>query len=136
MIVRDATPADIAEVARTSISRGMKQVPDWTWATYALEHEGKVLTVGGLILVNETTAWFWFNNAAAAREHMIGVYRFVRDWLKKLMDLHGIKRCMASVDSTFPEAILMVEHLGFRQESILEKFYGDVDGYMYVLFRE
>ena len=65
---------------------------------------------------------------------MIVVYRAVKEWLDKLMEIHGVKRCMASVDCSFAEAVRTVEHLGFHQESIMEKFYDGSPGFMYVRF--
>jgi RimJ/RimL family protein N-acetyltransferase len=46
----------------------------------------------------------------------------------------GIKRGQAYVDVNFPEAIRLVEHLGFERESIMKRFIGDGDAAMYARF--
>jgi RimJ/RimL family protein N-acetyltransferase len=66
-----------------------------------------------------------------AEGHMIIGYRVIKEWLDELVEIHGIKRLQAYVEPGHPERIRMVQHLGFERESILEKFLGDKDAYLY-----
>lgn len=134
MNLRDATIEDIQAVAANSISGGIKEYPASADYISALEHEGKVIGVGGVKMLNPTVAWVWFDLTPEARTHMIAVYRIIRDWMQKIVAAYDIERLMAAVDSGFPEGILTAEHLGFTRESVLKRFFGDRDGYMYVYF--
>jgi hypothetical protein len=105
MNFREATQADLEEVAKASISRGEKWVPTQVDFVYTLEHEGRVLGIGGIKLLNSHSAWAWFNLTDAAQGHMIVVYRVIKEWLEHLVKEKQLKCLMASVDPTFPEAI-------------------------------
>ena len=132
MEFREATESDLAFVGRHTISRGFfaKQPPRVEWV-YALEHEGQILGVGGLKLMNPSTAWAWFDLTEFARGHMLIVYRVIRDVLTSTMAEHGLRRVMAVVEPDFPKAIRTIEHLGFEREAILKNFYDEKDGYLY-----
>ena len=134
MIFRQAVQNDLEEVAKDSISRGPKENPVAVDFISALEHEGKVLAVGGIRMMNATTAWAWFNMSVHARAHIRSVYRVVSEWMDVLAKTHGIRRMMAAVEPDFPEAIRTVEHLGFQQESVMANFFGDKFGYLFVRF--
>ena len=136
MKLREATEADFRFVAEYTISHGPKECPTIIDFVYALEHEGKVLGVGGVKLLNETTAWAWFDLTVFARAHIKTVYRTIRDWMDTLMKTHRIKRLMAAVECDFPEAVRTAEHLGFHLEGEMENFFGDKPGYCYVKFAE
>ncbi len=136
MIIRDATPEDLARVAETSISRGIKEHPPTIDYVYAVEHEGEILCVGGVKMMNPSSAWVWVDMSAFATTHLIMTYRSIRDWMEEMMEVHGIQRLMAAVVCDFNEAIRMAEHLGFKCESVLRKWKNDKDAFMYVKFKE
>ncbi len=134
MDFRIATEDDLKEVAKTTVSRGCRELPESIDLVYALEHEGKVLGVGGVKLMNAATAWVWLDVAAVGKEHMILAYRLIRNWLNAFMAEQGIVRLMAAVDCEFPEGILLAEHLGFERESVAKRFFDTRDAYIYVRF--
>ncbi len=135
MKFRDAKPSDFAFVAEHSISRGcLDKQPLEVDFVYALEHEGNILGVGGVKLLNASTSWCWFDLTTFATSHMIVVYRVIRESLEKLAAEHGIRRMMAAVDCGFPEAIRTVKHLGFSRESVMHNFFDDRAAYMFVKF--
>ena len=136
MRFRIATQADLEEVARTSISRGLKEFPVSIDHVYTLEHNGHVLGVGGIKLLTPTTAWAWFDLAAESKQYMTVVYRVIRDWLDAMIHDFDLHRVMAAVDPTFAEAVRTVEHLGFLPESRMPRFFGDNEGVLYVKFAE
>jgi len=133
MIFRETTQSDLDYLADHSVSRGIQsKQPSAIEYLYTLEHEGVPLGVGGFRLINLTTAWCWVDISEASRGHMITCYRVIKDWIDLFVEEHGIKRLQAYVEPNFPEAIRMVEHLGFEQESIMKNFVGDKDAAMFV----
>jgi len=138
MILRNATAEDVVQVSQDSMSRGcLDRQPEVVDFVYALEHEGVVLGIGGVKLLNPHTAWCWFDLSRAARKHIVAVFRRIRDQLDALSRVHGIGRMMAAVDASFPEAIRTARHLGFEQESVLKDFFGKgKDGLLFVWLKE
>lgn len=133
MKIRETTREDLDFMADNSISRGIvKNQPDRIEFCYSLEHEGKLLGMGGIRMINLTTAWCWIDMSHNAGGHIIAIYRVIKEWMYELVEDKGIKRLQAYVVTDFPEAVRMVQHLGFEKESILKNFMGDKDAYLYV----
>lgn len=132
MKFRETTQEDLDFVAEHSVSRGiMKGQPKRIDFCCTLEHEGKVLGIGGIRLVNLTTAWAWVDITEYAQKHMILSYRVIKEWMAKIVQEKGIKRLQAYIEPDFPEAIRMAKHLGFHKESIMENFLPNGDALMY-----
>lgn len=135
MKFREMTDSDVAFVANNSISRGIfHKQPETTDYSYCLEHEGKILGIGGVRLITPTVAWLWIDATYYMREYVLTSYKVIREWIEILAKDKGIKRGQAYVDCSFPEAIRLVEHLGLHRESTMEKFIGDEPAYLYVKF--
>lgn len=133
MLLRETTTDDIAFAADHSASRGcFDKIPERYDYSYTLEHEGQVLGMGGIILINPTTAWAWVDIMDIGIKKFRSGYRILREWLDELRALHQIQRLQVYVETDFPEAIRMAEHLGFERESTMKNFVGDKDAYMYV----
>ena len=134
MNFREAIQSDLDYLADHSVSRGIQsKQPSAIEYLYTLEHEGVPLGVGGFRLINLTTAWCWVNLSDKMKHgHVIPTYRVIKEWIEMFTKEHGIKRLQAYVEVDFPEAIRMVEHLGFEQESIMKNFVGDKDAAMFV----
>ena len=99
---------------------------------YTLEHDGKILGLGGYGMVTSTTCWGWVNLSHHAGSNVRAVFRTIKEWTSTFCADHGISRVQAFVRPDFPEAIRLVEHLGFTLESTMENFYGDGnDGLLY-----
>lgn len=126
---------DIDAVKDDSISRGiLSKQPETIDFNYTLEHEGKVLGIGGIRLINMTTAWAWVDLTHYASEHIITVYRVIREWMEILAKDKGIKRLQCYVEVDFPKSKRMVEHLGFRSKYTMPKFVGNKSAYLYVRY--
>jgi len=135
MEFRELKQEDIEAVKNNSISRGiLSNQPEIVDYNYTLEHKGKILGIGGIRLINMTTAWAWVDLTHYAGEHIITVYRVIKEWMEILAKDKGIKRLQAYVETDFPEAVRVVEHLGFHQESVMPKFVGNKFAYLYTKF--
>jgi len=132
MIFREMTQEDIDFVKDHSASRGIfNKMPQQIEFCYALEHEDKILAIGGITLINLTTAWCWLDMTCYAGNHIIVVYRVVKEWLNKLAEDKKLKRLQCYVEPDFPEAIRMVKHLGFKYEYPMPSFIGDKPALMF-----
>ena len=132
MIFREMLQSDIDFVKDHSVSRGiLGKQPERTDYCYALEHEGKILGIGGIRLINMTTAWAWVDITDCAGEHIIVGYRVIKEWMDILTKEKGIRRLQAYIDPDFPEAVRMIEHLGFEYEFTMKDFLPNGDAYMY-----
>ena len=133
MNFRETTQEDLEYTANHSISRGIqKQCPEQTDYCFTLEHKGLPLGVGGVRFINLTTAWCWVDLTDISGNHIIVVYRTIKEWLNIFAKEHGIKRLQAYIECDFPEAIRMAEHLGFKKESTMKNFLSDGDAIMFV----
>lgn len=135
MNFRETTQEDIDFVADNSVSGGIvKQQPGKIEYCYTLEHEGRPLGIGGFRLINLTTAWAWVDLTHLSGSHIIQCYRVIKEWIEIFVEEHKLKRLQAYVKVDFPEAIRMVEHLGFEWESTMPNFVGNTPAYMYVKY--
>lgn len=137
MNFRETTQADLDFVAEHSISRGVqKDQPQQTDYCYTLEHDGKVLIIGGFRLINSTTAWAWLDLTDASGGHIVTVYRVIREWADKFVKTHGIKRLQAYIECDFEEGKRLAQHSGFEKEfeKPMKNFVGNKDAFMYVRF--
>lgn len=135
MIFRETTQDDMDYMKDNSVSRGiMKYQPEFIDYCYSLEHDGKLLGIGGIRMINTSTAWCWIDMTEDAKNHIITVYRVIREWMIELVRQHKLKRLQAYIEPDFPEAIRMAQHLGFEKESILKDFMPDGNALMYVRF--
>lgn len=133
MIFRELQQSDVDFVAENTISRGfLGKQPQEIDFSYTLEHNGKILGIGGVRLITPTTGWGWFNMTTFARGHIVVCYRTIKDWLDTLVEDNGLKRVQAYIDVSFPEGIRMAKHLGFEEESLMKDFLPTGDAFLYV----
>ena len=136
MLFRRAIQADLDYVGEHSVSMGcFGEMPEQIDFVYTLEHEGKPLGIGGIKLLNLTTAWCWMDLTEEALNRKKTVYRVVRDWLDILVEDMKLTRLMAAIRTDFEEAIRTVEHLGFYQEAVMKRYFDGNDAYLYARVR-
>jgi RimJ/RimL family protein N-acetyltransferase len=131
MLIRDATKEDLDYAIEHSISRGEKENPDAIEFVFALEDKDELLAVGGLKLLNMSTAWCWVNWTTDAFYRKKDAYRHTKGWLEQMCKTLKLRRLMAAVRMDFPGAINMVEHLGFERECEMKNFFGNESAYLY-----
>jgi len=133
MIFRPAIQEDLDYMADHSTSRGVqKNHPEQTSYIYTLEDNGIPLGIGGFQLINHYTAWCWVDISPVGHENVRMSYRTIKNGIENFAIEHELTRLQAYVECDFPQAILMVKHLGFTEESIMKNFVGDKDAFMYV----
>jgi hypothetical protein len=133
MEIREITAGDVDEIAKTSISRGPKLWPKKIGFSFCLTDNGKPLAAGGILMMTPQVAWVWLDFTGEATHKTVAVVRHVRDHMNALMAEHGIKRLMAAVDPSFPQALNLVQHLGFDYESTMASWEDGRPFYLYVI---
>lgn len=137
MNFREMNQADIEYLKDRSISRGVfKKQPGKIEWSFALEHEGMTLGVGGIDLITLTTAWSWLDLSCDIGEHTIVVYRVIKEYMAIVCKEHGIRRLEAYVEVGFEAGIRLVEHLGYHCEHRMPNFVDDRPADLYVKFYE
>lgn len=135
MILRNATQSDLDYIAGNNISDGLKEHPADINVLVTIEDAGRVMAVGGLKMMNPTSAWCWINLTPQAVESIHSVYRMIGDWINKIIEDKGLIRVMAAIDPKREDCIRLCEHLGFEKESIMLDFFGRQPALMYVRIR-
>jgi hypothetical protein len=135
MKIRELTMEDIDYVKTRSISRGIfHKLPAQTEWSYALVDGEKTMVVGGIHMINQSTAFCWIDMTEESKSQIILVYRVIKQWMEELVRVHGIIRLQAYTEFNFPEADRVLDHLGFSIESEMRKFVGDYPAKLWVKF--
>jgi len=102
---------------------------------FVLEHNDKVLIIGGFRMITESTCWGWFQMTEFVGEHIVPVYRVIKEYLEIWCRDHHITRLQVYVETGFEKGFRVVEHLGFEQEHIMKHFMGkDRDAILFVRY--
>lgn len=128
----------IDAVAGKSISRGIfqKMPPEYEF-DFGLVHDGKVMGVGGINLLNLTTGFIWMDMSEDARDNIYTVYRCIKEYMDKIVHTHGLRRLECYVEKDFPEAIRTVRHLGFELEMECQQVIDEKSAFRYIkLYKE
>jgi len=135
MEFRALTQADLEYVQEHSTcpDNHKKPIQETGWSV-ALVHEDKTLVIGGVELLSPTCGWAWFEMSRDAIEHIVTVYRTIKDWLAICCKEQGIRRLMCAVEVGFEEAERTVEHLGYHVESRMPKYKDDRPADLWVKF--
>jgi hypothetical protein len=121
-------------LAENSVSRGcFGDMPERLDYIYTLEDE-EILVIGGVKLLNTHTGIVWMDLTQHGLDNLVKSYRVIREWLEEMIRNLELKRTMAFIECDFLEAIRTVEHLGFKKESEMHKFFNEKTALCYVRF--
>ena len=135
MNFRALTKDDIDYMREHTVDKDFyKDKPEQTDFSYALEHKGETLGVGGFHMMNMTTAVCWFDLSDAAGDHVIVCYRVIKEWLDIFCKEQGILRLEAYVKTGFEAGIRTVEHLGFQWQYRAMKYFGQCPADVFVKY--
>jgi len=136
MEFRKATQADLDYVRLNPFEDAVKdypymQIPDEN--CYTGIFEGKIVGVGGLNKWREGVGLLWLMLAKdfkKAGSH--STLHAIKDHIELLIQKNNLWRAEAHIRVDFPQAIKMVEFLGFQREGTMRLFFPDkTDGYLY-----
>jgi RimJ/RimL family protein N-acetyltransferase len=135
MEFRQLTEKDISFMKENSLDTVFyKECPEEDAFCWALEYGEKVLVIGGMKMVNNTTAIGWFDLSRYAEEHISLCYRVIKEWLPTMCKEKKIRRLEAYIKAGFEAGVRTVEHLGFEFESRKRNYIGDIPADLYVRY--
>lgn len=128
--IRNLEPGDLEYVRDNPLEGAVKNYPKMTPTppAFTAEFEGKIVGVGGMIILWEGVGEMWLMlTAECKREGIFGIMAFniIKDTVDKLIREHKMRRVQCTVRVDFPKARKMVEALGFRQEGIMLEYCPD-----------
>lgn len=103
-----------------------QRVPDDN--CYAIEYGGELVGVGGIVLHWPGVAEFWLiltEQCSKDGIHAVMALSAIKEKVEYLIETNNIKRAQATVRTDFPEAIKMIEYLGFKCEGLMECYCPD-----------
>ena len=121
---------DFEYMAQHSTNKTERKRIDRVDYDYTLEHEGRVLGMGGFSMILPETYWCWIDLTPEAEDHILTTYRVTKEWINQFADKMEIKRLQAFVRND-ERHIRLVNHLGFQREFLMKNFYANEDAYMY-----
>ncbi|MCP4537769.1 MAG: hypothetical protein GY832_11550 [Chloroflexi bacterium] len=139
MKVTETVPEDIDAVLEDPLDelvKGNRDLLSEQPAVTAWDDDGGIIFVGGI-------NWYWKGVGEAwvifhrnAQRHGHRSYRTAKEVLAMLMDKSDYHRVQATARADWPQAVRMLEVMGFHREGLMEKFYPNgADAYMYSMVR-
>jgi hypothetical protein len=102
---------------------------------YTVIYEGSLVAVGGLCVRWEGVGLLWLILTSDCKKYGIhGVVALlaIKEKVNELIENNSLWRAEADVRVDFPQAIKMIEYLGFTRECRREQYFPDkTDGYLY-----
>ena len=95
---------------------------------FTAEFEGKIVGVGGMVILWEGVGEMWLMlTADCKREGVFGImaYEAIKKKVDELIENHKMRRVQCTVRLDFEKAKRMVEALGFRPEGIMQSYCPD-----------
>ena len=131
MKFREATIEDYESMVNLSINQRADRKMDLPLDSfYTLEHDGKILFVGGYRMIVPTTAWCWLDFTEYGVKRIKDSYRTINEFTEQWVKLNGVSRLQAFTHNGEKE-IRLVKHFKFKQECIMKNFYGDEDAILF-----
>jgi len=138
MIFRKATQADLDYVRSCPYEGPVKdfpylECPDDNTITGIINN--KIVGVAGVIILWEGVGLFWLILANDCKKNgFFGIMAIsaIKSVFDELVEQNNLRRAQATVRPDFPEAIKMIEFLGFEWEGLLKQYFPDkTDAFMY-----
>lgn len=138
MEFRQATQEDLAFVRQNPFEGAVKNYPYMEIPnenTYTVIYESAIVAVGGLQVRWEGVGLLWLMLTAECKKdgiHGVRALYAIKDKMDELIEKNGIWRAEANIRTDFPQAIKMIEYLGFQREGLMRQHCPDKgDSYLY-----
>ena len=131
-MLRDATQEDYEYIASHSISRGLcGKGPDQIDYIYTLEIDDVIMGIGGFRILNLATAYVWIDLSHDAAHHTLTLVKTLKATMASFVEEHKLRRLESHVSVDFPEAIRLLQHMGFTRECVIKNYMPDSDAFLY-----
>ncbi len=138
MEFRKSTQEDMAFVRLNPFEGAVKdypymEIPDEN--CYTAIYESAIVAVGGLQVKWKGVGLLWLMLTADCKKygiHSLLALEVIKEKVEYLIEKNNLWRAEAAVRTDFPQAIKMVEFLGFKKEGLMRKYYPDKsDAWLY-----
>ena len=138
MIFKQATQEDMDFVKANPFEGAVKnypymEVPDEN--TITTIYEGHIVAVGGLVVHWEGVGLLWLMLTADSKKwgfHGVLALSAIKEHVDYLIKKNNLWRAQATIRTDFPEAIKMIEFLGFERDCRMKQYNPDkTDSYLY-----
>ena len=138
MEFRKATQEDMAFVRQNPFEGAVKdypymEIPDEN--TYTVIYESAIVAVGGLWVRWEGVGLLWLMLTADCKKygiHGLLALEAIKEKMEYLIEKNNLWRAEAAIRVDFPQAIKMIEFLGFEREGLMRQYYPDkTDAFLY-----
>lgn len=131
MEFRQAKQEDMAFVRNNPFEGAVKnypymEVPDDN--AYTAIYESAIVAVGGLQVKWEGVGLLWLILTADCKKygiHSLFALEAIKEKMEYLIEKNNLWRAEAAVRTDFPQAIKMIEFLGFEREGLMRKYFPD-----------
>jgi hypothetical protein len=135
--IRELQDGDMDYVRENPLEGAVKNYPKLfpTPPAYTAEYEGKIVGIGGMVVLWEGVGEMWLMlTADSKREGVYGimVYQAIKNKVDELIKEYNMRRVQCTVRTDFNKARKMVETLGFQLEGLMRSYCPDgADVWMY-----
>ena len=138
MEFRPVTQEDLAFVRQNPFEGAVKEYPYMEITdenNFTAIYEGIIVAVGGVHVKWQGVGLFWLMLTADCKKyglHGITALMAIKEKTDELVSRNNLWRAEANIRVDFPEAIKMIEFLGFKRECTMELYAPDkTDMYLY-----
>lgn len=103
------------------------------WAGF---RENKLIGCGGVIELYSHTGYLWLLMNKEARFYIKSILQFIKSFIFYLLAIKKFERLQCFCFADLTESYHLLEHLGFRCEGRLKKFYQGRDCFIYAKCKE
>ena len=136
--IKDATNGDLDYCKTNSIDGDIKVYPNWdlTGWNKTVVVDGEIIGCGGVLIFWTGFGEAWICLSKNVERHKIVAVRFLKKVLEDVLNEFNLVRLQITVRPDFPDAIKLVESLGFQYEGIMRKYLPTgKDAYLYAIVR-
>lgn len=137
--IRKLQEGDIEYARRNPLEEAVKGYPDFPVPKencYTGLVDGKIIGVYGVTVLWEGVGELWLILTKDVLNFKVETYKRLKQCVEELIGNCNLRRTQAVVRTDFPQAIKMMEHLGFEREGLLIDYCPDkCDVYMYAKIR-
>ena len=133
--IRKLQEGDIEYVRKNPLEEAVKRYPDLPTPEencYTGLVDGKIMGVGGVIVLWEGVGEAWLILSKDILEMKIATYLCIKEMVERMISECNLRRIQAVIRTDYPQAIKMIEALGFKREGLLEEYLPDkCNAFMY-----
>lgn len=125
--IRELQDGDLEYVRQNPLEDAVKNYPEMhpQKPSYTGLIDGKIVGVGGVTVLWEGVGEGWLILTKDVLKHKTTAYNCIYRMTKKIIEECNLTRIQAVVRVDFPQAMKMMERLGFRREGYLRKYCPD-----------